>query len=489
MFQRNRVHGYRRRPPRPGLAPPPGRAAAAGVLLASSGSSVAATAACPTVNRPNILKVVAGSPQTAQLEKAFQTNLQVTLANSNGCPLTGQLGGFWVDFNAPTSGASGTFASSGTNRVTVGTDGTGVATAPTFTANDVAGGYSVRVDSDYGSVLLYLTNTASGVVASIAASGESEQSASVNARYGQPLQVQVLDADGRPVQGASVIFSLGTGATGASASFLGGGAQATELTTANGLATSPAFVANGTPGRFSATASSAGSASAATFTLVNHAALTTVTATRGQVWTATVEMRYRRPLRARVLDANGQPIEGASVTFTVANAASGAGATFLGGASQASALTDGNGWASSPALVANKTAGRFSASASVASSARSLGYSLRNLAGRPATISAGGASGQSAPVGSRFPVRLAVSVTDANENPVSGALVTFTAPARGGPSGHFAPGGRSVRVKTNAEGVALAPAFTANRRPGGYVVTASTGGERAAFALVNRPRA
>jgi hypothetical protein len=354
-------------------------AAAGSVLLAGWAQAGAATGGCPSLNRPNMLKIVAGSPQTAQLEKPFQTNLQVTLANTNGCPLTGQLGGIWVDFSAPASGPSGTFATSGTNRVTVGTDASGVASAPTFTANDAAGSYSLQVDSDYGSVLFYLTNTASGVVASIAASGESEQSASVNARYGQPLGVLVLDADGRPVQGASVTFSLGTGATGASASFVGGGAQASESTKANGLATSPPF-------------------------------------------------------------------------------------------------------------VANKTAGRFSATASVAGSATSLSYTLRNLAGRPAAISAGGASGQSVPVGSRFPIRLAVSLTDANENPVSGAIVTFTAPARG-PSGHFASGGRSAHVKTNAKGVALAPAFTANRRPGGYIVTASAGGERAAFALVNRSRA
>jgi hypothetical protein len=43
-----------------------------------------------------------------------------------------------------------------------------------------------------------------------------------------------------------------------------------------------------------------------------------------------------------------------------------------------------------------------------------------------------------------------------------------------------------VRLTTNAKGVAVAPAFTANRLPGGYIVTAATGGQRAAFALINR---
>jgi hypothetical protein len=41
--------------------------AAASVLVASSVASEAEAAACPSVNRPNMLKIVAGSPQTAKL--------------------------------------------------------------------------------------------------------------------------------------------------------------------------------------------------------------------------------------------------------------------------------------------------------------------------------------------------------------------------------------------------------------------------------------
>jgi hypothetical protein len=44
-----------------------------------------------------------------------------------------------------------------------------------------------------------------------------------------------------------------------------------------------------------------------------------------------------------------------------------------------------------------------------------------------------------------------------------------------------------VRVKTNADGIAVAPPFTANGKPGGFIVTATVAGTRAhaAFALVN----
>jgi adhesin/invasin len=170
--------------------------------------------------------------------------------------------------------------------------------------------------------------------------------------------------------------------------------------------------------------------------------------------------------------------------------ASGAGASFLGGSNQATDLTDANGQASSPPLLANDTAGRFTATATAAGSAKPVSYPLENLAGRAATITPGAADGETTPAGTRFPIRLAVTVKDANSNPVAGALVTFTAPA-GGPSGRFNLHGRASRivgVKTNAQGIAIAPAFTANDTPGGYVVIATANGQRVGFALVNDPR-
>jgi hypothetical protein len=455
-----------------------------------AGAGPASADACPSSNPPNMLKIVSGSSQTAQLGKPFQAGLQVALANSNGCPVTGNLGGISVDFAAPSSGASGIFAASGSNVATVGTDANGVAVAPPFTANDTAGTYGVHADTDYGSVTLYLTNTARGVVAEIAATGETSQSASVNAVYGAPLQAQVLDAEGHPVQGATLVFALGTGTSGASAAFLGGGAQATAVTNSAGQATSPLFVANGSPGRFAATASTAGTATVAIYSLGNRAAITTIAAVAEPSQAAAVQSRYARPLQARVLDAAGQPIEGANVTFTLTAGAGGAAASFAGGGTQAAALTDENGEATSPRLLANATAGRFAAAATTAGVSAPLVYSLRNLAGAPATIAAGAAAGESTTVGTRFPIRLAVTVSDANKNPVGGAVVTFAAPARGA-SGRFATAhARVVEVKTNADGVAVAPAFTANAEPGGFAVVASVRGtgRRAAFALVNRPR-
>src|ERR1700689_4428524 len=47
---------------------------------------------CPTSNPPNELTLAGGTPQTAQLDTGFGSPLQVTLANSNGCPVTAVVG-------------------------------------------------------------------------------------------------------------------------------------------------------------------------------------------------------------------------------------------------------------------------------------------------------------------------------------------------------------------------------------------------------------
>ena len=81
---------------------------------------------------------------------------------------------------------------------------------------------------------------------------------------------------------------------------------------------------------------------------------------------------------------------------------------------------------------------------------------------------------QSAAVSTAFATALQATVKDSGGNPVSGATVTFTAPASGA-SGTFG-GSATATVITNASGVATAPALTANSQTGGYTVIASCTG-------------
>ena len=467
----------------------------------------AADTSCPTSNPPDELTLGGGTPQTAQLSTAFGSPLQVVLANSNGCPVTSVVG-TPVTFTAPPSGASGSFATSGTNAVTVGADLTGNASAPAFSANDTAGSYIVIASSAYGSISFSLTNSAAGIPATITSLSSAPQSATVNSAFAQQLSVRVLDADRSPVSGATVTFTLGvasasavSGGPSAGASFANGTPQATATTDSQGTATSPPFTANTTIGRFTATAAVGNLPQPAQFQLENLPGkgerLTRLGPARR---TATVEHRYRRSLRVLVRDANGNPEIGATVTFTLGAAGgvgtgggtgtsggAGAGASFADGTNTATATTSVDGIATSPSIIAGTVAGTFTATATTATTTRAVLFTLRNRAGKPAMIGAGIAASEATQAGTRFAIALAVTVTDAVGNKVLGALVTFTAPVSGA-SGSFdtRTHQRVVAIRTDSQGIAVAPPFIANGQPGGYVVIAAVRhGPRTAFALVN----
>jgi Big-like domain-containing protein len=91
---------------------------------------------------------------------------------------------------------------------------------------------------------------------------------------------------------------------------------------------------------------------------------------------------------------------------------------------------------------------------------------------------------QSTAINTAFPTTLMATVKDGNGTPVPGATVTFSAP-NNGPSGTFAGGMNTVT--TDGNGVATAPAFTANLTAGNYTVNATLAGVAtpAAFTLTN----
>jgi protocatechuate 3,4-dioxygenase beta subunit len=467
----------------------------------SSPSGDTGVTSCPSSNAPNELTLVGGTPQTAQLETAFANPLAVVLANTNGCPITTTVTGTPITFTAPSSGASVTFAASGSNTLTVGTDATGSASVQMLTANDTPGAYTVTASSAYGSVSFALTNTAAGIPVTITPLAPTSQHATVNGRYSQPLAVRVLDANGNPVVGATVTFSLGSASTtggdgssaaAASATFDGGTTQATETTNADGVATSPGLSANATGGAFTATAAVQHVTEPARFGLRNLAAKPhTITPAGSSSPSATIGTHYAHRLRVTVRDASGKPVAGVTVTFTlgsssvagVSSGSGGAGATFTGGATTATATTGPHGIATSPRLAANDDAGSFTATAT-GTSAMAL-FHLHNRAGAPSTVTAGVGAAQSTVAGTRFAIPLAVTVSDAHANKVPDAAVTFTALASA--AGGSFPGGRTkVTVRTNSSGIAVAPPFAANSKAGGYIVTASVKGVRSvAFALVN----
>jgi beta-lactamase superfamily II metal-dependent hydrolase len=108
------------------------------------------------------------------------------------------------------------------------------------------------------------------------------------------------------------------------------------------------------------------------------------------------------------------------------------------------------------------------------------------LAAVPATASISSTAGtpQSATVGNAFATAMQATVRDGGNATISGAGVTFTAPASGA-SGTFANGTTTASVITDGSGVATAPAFTANATAGSYLVTATSGAFSTTFSLNN----
>ncbi len=188
-------------------------------------------ATCPSHNPPSELTLAVGTPQSATLGTPFTTNLQVAFTNSNGCPVTTAVAGTPVTFSAPSTGASGLFSASGSNTATVGSDASGMASAPTFTANYLAGGYTLTASSAYGSVLFSLTNvegsaanacgaassarTPTGDTPAGLAGKPTKLTAGVGASQSTPtgshfpihLAVTVTDAEKSPVPGLLVTFA------------------------------------------------------------------------------------------------------------------------------------------------------------------------------------------------------------------------------------------------------------------------------------------
>jgi adhesin/invasin len=481
------------------------------VLAALAPAQAKAADTCPTYNAPDELVLDSGTPQSAKLGTPFSANLQVTVAASNGCPITTQLSGIPVTFVAPSTGPSGTFAASGANAVLVGTDGQGGAGSTPFTANMLTGGYQVVASSPYGSVSFSLVNTAVGVPASVKAVAAAARKADVNARYAAPLQVQVLDANGNPVQGVGVSFSLGGsaggagGAAAAGASFVGGQAQVTAMTASNGVATSPAFSANDVPGKFKASATVDGLDTAVMFALDNLAGTSPrIKALVGRQ-KAAVGATYRHALKVKVLGGNRKPLQNATVTFSLGGAAEGAGgdagaaaagASFVGGSFQVTETTNTNGIAASPRFQANTTPGTFTASATVTGATGAATFALDNLAGKSPRIKAL-VGRQKAVVGATYRHVLKVEVLGGNGRPLQNAIVTFSlggaAEGGGGNAGaaaagaSFVGGSAQATEATNANGIAASPQFAANSTPGTFTASATiTGATGAAtFALDN----
>jgi hypothetical protein len=443
------------------------------VVASAAGASSADFVLTNTATPAAKVTTTSGSGQSAAIDAAFAAPLVTTVTDASNNPVSGVV----VTFTPPASGASGKFAG-GVNTAT--SNGSGVATSTVFTANAIAGGpYNVVASATGATTANFSLTNQVGTAASITATAGTPQTTPINTAFTTQLQATVKDAGSNPVSGVLVTFTAP--ASGANGTFAGGVNTAT--TNASGIATAAVFTANGTAGAYPVTAAVAGVATQAAFSLTNSAGpAASITASAGTPQSATINTAFATPVQATVKDAGSNPVSGVLVTFTAP--ASGASGTFAGGVVTATATTNAGGVATAPSFTANATAGSCTVTAKTAGVATAADFLLTNNPGPPASIAATAGTPQTAGTNAAFTVPLQATVRDAGNNLVSGAVVTFTAPASGA-SGTFAGGVNTAT--TGASGTATAPVFTANGTAGAYTVTAGAAGVSAPanFLLTN----
>jgi hypothetical protein len=313
------------------------------------------------------LAIVAGDGQTAQVETSYALSLRVLVTDRYGNALSGRA----VTFFAPLTDSSVEFNVSGTNEITVATDGDGIADSGIFVANDTAGPVPVGATIDTAqcdiggigaicTVGFSLENTElapTSVTLEIVGPADSEGSVGEADAY--PLRARVLDQFGNPVPGVSVTFV----APSSGASVVP--TPIAVLTDAAGYA-SYQFDANTVSGSFEVSAVVSGAPSAAVVLENIPGAATSITLSST---TSFVVMPGDYSLMATVVDIYDNGVPGAMVAFNSLGAPGTAGIV-----QPLSDATDGNGVALVLAAD-NGVAGTFQVQActgAVCSSAVSL---------------------------------------------------------------------------------------------------------------------
>ncbi len=445
---------------------------------------IRATVGTLTATNSGILTVVpgtattiaatAGTPQSTRTGTAFPATFSARVRDAAGNATKGVP----VTWSAPVSGASGTFAVDGS---TATTDSNGVATSGIFTANTVAGSYTVVASLPAGiaTATFSLINTV-GVASHIATAAGSPQSAQVTKPYPVLLAAIVTDSSGNVAGGVSVTFT--SPLSGPGGTFPGGSRTVIVVTSPAGIATAPAFVANTIAGSFRVVAKTAGIADSAVFELSNTAGATgTVTAAAGTPQSTTVGSPFAAGLRAVVADSSGNLLSGILVTFTAPS--SGASARFMRGLID-SVRTDGSGSATASTLTANTLVGSFTVLAHVAGISTPAAYLLSNQPGPVDTFLVDAAGGGK--IGNQIaqvPFSIRVSANDQYGNIAS----AFSGTADITSNGVLSQAGNSTAPFTSG----VLPSHTvAMQNAGRFIIKATrTGGAETGrtdtFAVVN----
>jgi len=333
--------------------------------------------------------------------------------------------------------------------------GTVIAVNSTGLATAVANGIA-QVVATSGTATGQATVTVAQTVAQITKNSGDAQSGAVGQTLASPVVIQLADATGHPMPGASVTFTAAAGSgsvTPASATTNAGGqAQATwTLGTISGASRDTlAAQAGANVVRFTASVSP------------GPATQVAKTAGDGQRTLAGAAVAVKPTVAVR--DQYGNGIAGVQVTFAVVT---------NGSATGTSQVTGASGTATVGSWTVGASAGVDTLTATAAGTGLSGNPAVFTdtayVPGAPANVVAwAGTNSQPGLVGYNVNVRPAVLVTDGSNNPVPNAVVTF-AVASGGGSATFPVD------TTNSNGVAQVGSWKLGAAAGVNTMTATVG--------------
>jgi hypothetical protein len=252
------------------------------------------------------------------------------------------------------------------------------------------------------------SSTGSRPAAAVAVQSGNGQQSTVGSMLPNPLVVRVSDANGQPVRGAAVQWTVVSG----------GGVVEPAASTTDAAGLAQAQWRLGGVGAQSVTATVAGVAQGATFTATAQAAPSGGVLTRvsGDAQTGAAGTELAQPLVVEFRQ-NGVPVSGVQVTWTPS----------AGAAGQPS-VTDALGRASTRWLLGPQV-GTQQLVAQV-SGADPVTFSATAQAGAPALLEPGAAASPAKPRGGTD--TLVARVLDAAGNPVAGAVVQWSVLRGGG---------------------------------------------------------
>jgi Bacterial Ig domain/Bacterial Ig-like domain (group 1) len=392
-----------------------------GVLAACGGDSLV----LPSEGEPAHITIVQGSPQSGRVGETLAESLVVEVTDGTDRLVPGATVVFQL-----TGGSTGTQLLPDT--VTTGSDGRASSQVVLGTQVGATNGVAqVVVAANRNPVQASFTVTALPASANgLSAVSGDNQTAPAGSALPAPLVAKVTDAFGNPVSGVTISWAP-TG---------GGSLSAGTTQTGDDGQTSVQFTLGPAAGPQSVTASAEGLAGSP---LIFNLTATPGTASgisivSGNGQTGAAGAPLTAALVVKVADGSGNPVSGATVTWTVTAGG--------GNPNPASGTTDANGQAATTWTL-GATPGTNTLAAAVAG-VGSISFTATGVSGAPSGLAVQTQPSQTARIGTPFGRQPVIQVRDGQGNDVAQSGVSVTAAVA---SGGGTLGGTTTRV-TDGQG-------------------------------------